>query len=85
MLILLVTTSKKLHQIIHNREEFSYEQQGAVYVHTQMLLDTLVEFPIEIAKTIYEDVERLINVEILVEEKREIMNRWYDTYTFLKM
>lgn len=76
---------KKLHQIVHGNESLKCEQNGALYAHINMLLETLVEFPTDVAQTIYEDSLRLKDVRISLEEKRQIVNRWYNTYNFLRI
>jgi hypothetical protein len=76
---------KRLHQIVHAHQKLECEQNGALYVHVNMLLETLVEFPTAVAQTIYEDSTRLKNVQTPIEEKRQIVNRWYNTYEFLRI
>jgi hypothetical protein len=76
---------RKLDQILHSPHELNCQLNGLLYIHTHMLLDVLFQFPIDIAQTIYEDSHRLKDIAVSIDEKQHIIQRWYDTYTFLKI
>jgi len=76
---------KKIHQFVLDLGYSRYEASGALFVHTQMLHESLVGLPIEVARAIYEDIDFLQDLSIDEEEKRAIVDRWYNTYLFLKI
>jgi hypothetical protein len=76
---------KKIHQFVLDLNCSRYEVNGALFVHTQMLLESLTGLPIEVARAIYEDIEFLQDLSIDEDEKKAIVERWYNTYLFLKI
>ena len=76
---------KKLHQILHATYESNYEQHGLLRAHLQMMVEVTSLLPADVEQSLCEDVISLKSFLVPLKEKQKIVERWYQTYRFLRV